>query len=115
MKHKKGYLNEHLGIIIMLTMSNVTRLVNNVHYMPSVVKFPNKVLTNYISFLLLCFNYILAHLMMINSNIFIFSGGLQMTQPKSVHFALRSLHKSGENITVGSVEKFSVASVVMRR
>ena len=52
--------------------------------------------------------------MMINSNIF-FSGGLQMTQPKSVHFALRSLHKSGENITVGSVEKFSVASVVMRR
>ena len=53
--------------------------------------------------------------MMINSNIYFFSGGLQMTQPKSVHFALRSLHKSGENITVGSVEKFSVASVAMRR
>ena len=98
----------------MLTMSNVTRLVNNVHYMLYVVKFPNKVFTNYISFLLLCFNYISAHHMMINSNIF-FSGGLQMTQPKSVHFVLRSLHKSGENITVGSVEKFSVASVVMRR
>ena len=72
MKHKKGYLNEHLGIIIMLTMSNVTRLVNNVHYMPSVVKFPNEVLTNYISFLLLCFNDILAHHMMINSNIYFF-------------------------------------------
>ena len=72
MKHKKGYLNEHLGIIIMLTMSNVTRLVNNVHYMLYVVKFPNKVFTNYISFLLLCFNYISAHHMMINSNIFFF-------------------------------------------
>lgn len=72
MKHKKGYLNEHLGIIIMLTMSNVTRLVNNVHYMLYVVKFPNKVFTNYISFLSLCFNYISAHHMMINSNIFFF-------------------------------------------
>ena len=61
MKHKKGYLNEHLGIIIMLTMSNVTRLVNNVHYMLYVVKFPNKVFTNYISFLLLCFIIISQH------------------------------------------------------